>query len=67
MMISIKAARIDKGFTQREIANKLNICRDTYRKIELHPEKATIKQAKEISNLLGVAYDDLIFLQQSST
>ena len=61
MVISIKAARITRNITQREVAKALNVHRDTYRKIELNPDTATIEQAKKISKLLDVSYDELFF------
>ena len=38
MGFSVKQARQYAGFTQVEMANKLGVSRDTYRKIELFPE-----------------------------
>ena len=49
MGFTVKQARQYAGFTQREMAEKLGISRDTYRKIEQSPEDATVATAKRIS------------------
>lgn len=63
MGLSLKQMRLIKGKTQDEMAQLLNIHVQTYRKLEENPDEATIKQAKKISEFLGVSYDD-IFLAQ---
>lgn len=42
MGFTVKQARQYAGFTQREMAEKLGVSRDTYRKIEMSPEDATV-------------------------
>ena len=54
MGFSVKQARQYAGFTQVEMANKLGVSRDTYRKIELFPETASIALAKKISHIVGI-------------
>ncbi len=61
MQYSVKQARLLANFTQSQVAQKLGVCEQTYRKIEKKPESATIKQAKELSCLFGVPYDNIIF------
>ena len=46
MSFSVKQARHYAGYTQSEIAEKLGISRDSYRKIEKNPEIATVRIAK---------------------
>lgn len=65
--LTIRQARMLKEIPQSTMANELNICRDTYRKIEQHPEKATIEQGIKIASLLGMDLDDLIFIADNST
>lgn len=60
-MYTLKQARMYKGKTQREMAENLGVCRDTYRAIEADPEKATIHQAKKISKYLGLPLNDIFF------
>lgn len=62
MDLSLKQVRLVKGKTQEEMAKKLGVHVQTYRKIEESPEEATIKQAKQISSFLGISYDDIFFL-----
>lgn len=63
MTYTVKQARQYAGLTQCQMAEKMGICRSSYRKIELNPELATVKQAKDISAITGVAYDLIIFTQ----
>lgn len=63
MGLSLKQMRLIKGKTQDEMAELLNIHVQTYRKLEENPDEATIKQAKKISEFLGVSYDDIFFVQ----
>lgn len=63
MGLSLKQMRLIKGKTQDEMAELLNIHVQTYRKLEENPDEATIKQAKKISEFLGVFYDDIFFAQ----
>ena len=61
MSLTLKQARrlIDKS--QAEIAKLLNIHVQTYRKLEENPDKATIAQAKKISKILNISYDEIFF------
>ena len=61
MGLSLKQTRLVKGKTQDEMAEKLGVHVQTYRKLEENPNEATIKQAKIISEFLGVPYDDIFF------
>lgn len=56
---TVKQARQYAGFTQREMAEKLGVSRDTYRKIEASPEDATIATAKRISEVVGIPIDQI--------
>ena len=55
--------RLIKEKTQDEMAEKLGIHVQTYRKLEENPDEVTVKQAKIISDFLGVSYDDIFFAQ----
>lgn len=65
--MTIRQARMMKEIPQEVMAKGLNICKDTYRKIERNPEKATIEQGIKIANLLNMDIDDLIFVAPDST
>jgi len=61
MVMTLKAARIIKGYTQDELAKMIGVSRATYMAIEKSPDRATIKMAKDISHAVGVPLDDLFF------
>lgn len=63
---TVKQARQYAGFTQREMAEKLGVSRDTYRKIEASPEDATIATAKRISEVVGIPIDQIFFASLST-
>lgn len=66
MGFSVKQARQYAGFTQMEMAQKLGVSRDTYRKIELFPESASVALAKKISEITGIQIDQIFFAQNST-
>ena len=66
MGFSVKQARQYAGFTQMEMAQKLGVSRDTYRKIELSPESASVALAKKISEIVGIPIDQIFFAQDST-
>ena len=66
MGFSVKQARQYAGFTQLEMAKKLGVSRDTYRKIELSPETASVALAKKISVIVGIPIDQILFAQSST-
>ncbi len=63
---TVKQARQYAGFTQREMAEKLGVSRDTYRKIEMSPEDATVAIAKKISEVVGIPIDQIFFADLST-
>lgn len=63
MGFSVKQARQYAGFTQLEMAKKLGVSRDTYRKIELSPETASVALAKKISVIVGIPIDQIFSLK----
>ncbi|MGQ0419115.1 helix-turn-helix transcriptional regulator [Bacillus sp. HC-Mk] len=66
MILTMRQARLVKGITQQEMAIKLNVHVDTYRKMEKNPDEVTIGNAKKISNLLGFSYDQIFFNDYST-
>ena len=66
MGITLKAARVNKGLTQKEAAKKLGVSESTlicYEKGRRFPD---VSQLKAIEDLYGVSYNDLIFLPGST-
>ena len=65
-MYTVKQARMLKGKTQAEMADCLGVCRDTYRAIEQNPDRATVKQAKAISEFLDMGMEQIFFDKDST-
>ena len=61
MNLTVKQARQIKEKTQRQMAEMLGLHVDTYRKIERTPNSATIGQAKKISEITGIPYNEIFF------
>lgn len=66
MQFSLKMARQFAGLTQMEMAEKIGVSRDTYRRIEASPETATISQGKKIAAVTGVSFDAIFFGTEST-
>lgn len=66
MILTLKQARLLKGFTQRDVANKLGVHVQTYSKMEKHPDEVTIGEAKKLCDILEFSYD-FIFFNTNST
>ena len=64
MQITLKAARVNAGLTQREAAKRLGISRGTLASYEMYRTKPDIEMAKRIAILYGTEVDRLIFLQK---
>lgn len=60
--ISIKAARVNAGLSQKNAANALNVSNKTLSNWEAGKTFPKANQVEELCVLYGVAYDDLIFL-----
>lgn len=66
MVFSVKQARLLLDLKQTEMAEKLGIHVQTYRKIEQNPNLATIEQAKKISEIVKMPYDQIFFTDNST-
>lgn len=62
VQITLKAARINAGLTQKEAASRLGISKNTLSGYEIGKAIPKIDTAKAIANLYGVAVDNIIFL-----
>lgn len=62
MKVTLKAARMNKGFTQDEAANYLGIKKDTLSNYERGKTYPNIPVLRKMERLYGIAYDNLIFL-----
>lgn len=59
MSRSLREAREDRGITRKAVARALHMSRQTYAKLEEHPEKMTISQAVAACDFIGVDIDDV--------
>ncbi len=59
MQFTVKQARLHSDKTQAEMAKMLGICRNKYLNIEKHPDRATIAEAKQISEITGIPLENL--------
>ncbi len=60
-ILTLKQARLIAGIKQDEMAKQLGISRYLYMKLEKNPDLATIAQARAISEILKVPYDEIFF------
>jgi len=65
-LFTVKQARQYAGFTQDQMAEKLGISRSSYIYLEKHPDRATVAQAKSISAITGIDFDNLFFEANST-
>lgn len=63
---TVKQARQYAGKTQKEMADKMGVCRDKYRKLEENPEEFTIKNALRFSEITCLSIDDISFSKNST-
>ena len=66
MVFSVKQARLLHDLKQAEVAKKLGVHVQTYRKIEQNPDLATIEQAKKFSEIVKIPYDQIFFADDST-
>ena len=60
--MTLKAARVNAGYTQKEAAKKLGVSNKTLFKWENGLSFPNAKKIELICELYGVSYDDIIFL-----
>lgn len=61
MAITLKAARVNAGLTQKEAARHLNIGKNTLANYENHKTTPTIETAEAMAKLYKMAVDEIIF------
>lgn len=66
-MLRLDEWRRAKGIPQRVIAKALNISLPTYLKLEKEPGKMKIEQAVKVAEILGVNFEDILFLPSQTT
>lgn len=60
-VFTIKQARLLAGLTQEKAAGEMGISRDRYMRLERSPELVTVGQAREISRITGVPFEQISF------
>lgn len=59
-MLRVKEVRKEKGFTQQELAQKLNIPQQEISRIEKEKNNVTVKNLLKVALALNVSVDELI-------
>ena len=59
MRITLKAARINKGLTQEDVAKALNVTKKTVGSWEMGKTMPKIDKIEHLCSLLGCKYDDI--------
>lgn len=67
MSLTLKAARVNKGMTQKEAAKALGIAVDTLVNYEAGRTFPDVPIITRIENLYGVTYNDIDFLCHQKT
>lgn len=65
MQITFKAARINSGLTQKELAEKLNVVNTTLSAWESGKREPSASQLKEFAKITNVSMDDIILPKES--
>lgn len=65
MKITLAAARVNKGYTQKELAELIGISHYTLLKWEKGKSFPKVPQIQKLEELLGITYNDIIFLSDS--
>jgi transcriptional regulator with XRE-family HTH domain len=63
----IRHFRMEKGYSQEFVANKLHLTQQAYAVIEKNPERASFSRLKEISEILTVDIGVLLGILENDT
>lgn len=64
--VTLKAARVNAGYTQKEVAKMLKVSNKTVSLWECGKTMPKINMVNSICSLYGMSYDDIIFLPNGS-
>lgn len=67
MKFSLKAARVNAGLTQDEVARSIKKSKNTVVSYEKGRSVPDIETGKALAKLFGMSVDDIIFLPQDCT
>lgn len=62
MRLTLKAARVNKGFTQKQAAKLLKIGVATLQRWENGISAPNVMQIKKLENVYGVTFEDIFFI-----
>ena len=65
MPITLKAARVNAGMTQRQVAETLEISRNTISSYEAYKTKPDIETSAKLADLYGLDVNDIIFFKNN--
>lgn len=60
---ALRKARLASEISQADMAKTIGVSRGTYIKLEKNPDMITIAQAKAISKLLEISYEQLFWTE----
>ena len=64
--LTLKAARVNAGLTQKEAAEKLKVSNKTLGQWETGITYPNVKKIEALCSLYGVSYENLIFLPDNT-
>lgn len=64
MAITIKAARINAGFTQAEVAERVKKTKNTIASYEAYTTAPDIKTAQTMAEMFGMTVDEIIWVKE---
>ena len=59
MMISLKAARVNAGMTQKDVAQRLGVTKATIVNWEKHDNRLSFDKLNKLCSLYGIRIDDV--------
>ena len=59
MMLTLKAARVNSGFTQKQAAKEIGVCQKTLSAWESGKRSPRMNQLKIVCQVYGVPYDQI--------
>lgn len=66
MIVNLKQARKLNEYSQQQIADLFGIHVQTYSKWEENPDIVKVGDAKKLSKIFGISYDDIFFSSDST-
>lgn len=66
LKISLEAARVNAGLSQKEVADELGVSNKTISSWENSKTFPSAKKIEALCKLYGVSYDNIIFLPNNS-